>query len=288
MDELDRADVEAARRLGGDEHPRVAGDLAGDDALLLVAARQRRGERLGLAAADVELADQRARARRPCAAATASRAGSIFARAVLAQREVLGEREVEHEAAAVAVLGDVRDARRRPCRGRPRRCGRGPRRRSSPALDAPQAGDRLDRARSGRCRRPRPARRSRPRGRSGRRPARPAGRGRRARGGRGSRGPARRGSSGALSTRRSTSRPTIRRASDSSVAPSVATVSIRLPRRRTVTRSAISSTSPSLCEMKTIALPSSRSARSTVNRSCVSCAVSTAVGSSRTRICASR
>src|SRR3954452_18177181 len=93
---------------------------------------------------------------------------------------------------------------------------------------------------------------------------------------------------GTLSTRSRTSRPTMSRASDSSLAPSVATVSTRLPRRSTVTRSAISSTSPSLCEMNTIALPSSRSARRTQNSSCVSCAVSTAVGSSRTRMLASR
>ena len=190
-------------------------------------------------------------------------------RPVLAQGEVLGDREVEDEAAAVAVLGDVRDARRRPCRGRSRRCGRGPRRRSIARVDAPQAGDRLDELALAVAVDARPARRSRPRGPSGRRPARPAGRGRRATCEvAGPRGSARRRSSGALSTRRSTSRPTIRRASDASVAPSVGTVSIRLPRRRTVTRSAISSTSPSLCEMKTIALPSSRSARSTLNRSC--------------------
>ena len=66
-----------------------------------------------------------------------------------------------------------------------------------------------------------------------------------------------------------------------SVAPSVGTVSIFLPRRRTVTRSAISSTSLSLCEMKITDTPSAVSARSTLNSSAVSCAVSTAVGSSR-------
>ena len=42
VDELDRADVEAARRLRGDQHPRVALDLAREDDLLLVAARERR------------------------------------------------------------------------------------------------------------------------------------------------------------------------------------------------------------------------------------------------------
>ena len=72
------------------------------------------------------------------------------------------------------------------------------------------------------------------------------------------------------------------------MAPSVGTVSIFLPRRSTVTRSAISSTSSSLWLMKTIETPSSFSARSTWNSSCVSCAVSTAVGSSRIRMRASR
>ena len=59
-----------------------------------------------------------------------------------------------------------------------------------------------------------------------------------------------------FSTRSSTSRPTIARASDSSVAPSRGTVSIFLPRRSTVIRSAISSTSFSLWLMKMIDLPS--------------------------------
>src|SRR5215211_3636206 len=61
---------------------------------------------------------------------------------------------------------------------------------------------------------------------------------------------------GVLSTRSSTSRPTISRARPSRVAPSVGTVSIILPRRRTVTRSAMSSTSFSLWLMKMIAIPS--------------------------------
>ena len=56
-----------------------------------------------------------------------------------------------------------------------------------------------------------------------------------------------------FSTRRSTSRPTISVASERSVAPSHGTVSTFSPRRRTVIRSATSSTSLSLCEMKTIA-----------------------------------
>ena len=44
VDELDAADVEAARRLVEDEQPQVAVELAGDDDLLLVAAGQRAGE----------------------------------------------------------------------------------------------------------------------------------------------------------------------------------------------------------------------------------------------------
>src|SRR3954447_25788632 len=63
MDELDRADVEAAGRLR--RHPDAGGvrDLARADDLLVVAARQRGRHRLGLAVADVELADERARGR---------------------------------------------------------------------------------------------------------------------------------------------------------------------------------------------------------------------------------
>ncbi len=91
-----------------------------------------------------------------------------------------------------------------------------------------------------------------------------------------------------LSTRSSTSRPTISVARLRSVAPSVGTVSIFLPRRRTVTRSAMSSTSLSLCEMKTTDVPPAVSVRSTLNRSCDSCAVRTAVGSSSTSTLAPR
>ena len=47
VQELDRADVEAARRLRGDQDPRVARDLARDDELLLVAAGERRCPRRG-------------------------------------------------------------------------------------------------------------------------------------------------------------------------------------------------------------------------------------------------
>ena len=57
-------------------------------------------------------------------------------------------------------------------------------------------------------------------------------------------------SAASLSSRNSTSRPTISLARLASVAPLVSTVPTFLPRRSTVTRSAISSTSRSLWEMK--------------------------------------
>ena len=58
MDRLDRADVDALRRLLGDDQPRAAGQLASELNLLLVAARKRAGERVLAGAADVEAADQ--------------------------------------------------------------------------------------------------------------------------------------------------------------------------------------------------------------------------------------
>src|SRR5581483_11914746 len=62
VDELDRADVEAARRLRRDQHLRIAVDLACEDDLLLVPAGQRARGRRGQAPAYVELAQQPARA----------------------------------------------------------------------------------------------------------------------------------------------------------------------------------------------------------------------------------
>ena len=61
-----------------------------------------------------------------------------------------------------------------------------------------------------------------------------------------------------------------------------------LPSRMTVMRSATARTSRSLCVMKTIEVPSSRSCRMIAISSSVSCGVSTAVGSSNTSTFASR
>ncbi len=53
---LDRADVEAARRLRGDQHARITVDLAREDHLLLVASRETHGGCLRTTTAHVELA----------------------------------------------------------------------------------------------------------------------------------------------------------------------------------------------------------------------------------------
>src|SRR5207248_10833534 len=55
MEELDRADVDPARRLRGDQDLRVACDLARDDNFLLVAAGEAARPCPRAAAADVEL-----------------------------------------------------------------------------------------------------------------------------------------------------------------------------------------------------------------------------------------
>ena len=108
VDELDGADVEAARGLDGDQDGRVTPHLARDDDLLLVAARERRRERRR-PPPDVELAQEADRAldapRRVQPAEARRRP-----RAEFVQREVLGEREVEREPTPLPVLGDERDA----------------------------------------------------------------------------------------------------------------------------------------------------------------------------------
>src|SRR5690606_9968260 len=58
VDEFNRADVEAARRLGGDEQAVIARELARDDRLLLVAAGKRAYRREHVRRADVILPDQ--------------------------------------------------------------------------------------------------------------------------------------------------------------------------------------------------------------------------------------
>ena len=57
VDELGGADIDAARRLGGEQDLRLVGDLAGEQRLLQVAAGERAGARVGTGGADVEAVD---------------------------------------------------------------------------------------------------------------------------------------------------------------------------------------------------------------------------------------
>ena len=92
------------------------------------------------------------------------------------------------------------------------------------------------------------------------------------------------GLAGVLGTRSSTSRPTIRLASCSRVAVFGSAVPATRPRRRTVILSATSRTSLSLWVMKITVVPAFASPRMMPNSSSVSNGVSTADGSSSTRM----
>ena len=96
------------------------------------------------------------------------------------------------------------------------------------------------------------------------------------------------GAASPLSTWKTTSRPTIRLASDCWVAVCGSAVPATRPLRSTVMRSATASTSRSLWVMNTIDLPWSTRLRTTPKNSSTSPGVSTAVGSSRIRMSASR
>ena len=95
---------------------RVAIDLPRRHELLLVAARQAAGAREGPAAAHVELANQASARARPSGRGRSSPSVESGGLRVVVQRDVLGDRELEHEPAALAVLGDVADpgVERRP------------------------------------------------------------------------------------------------------------------------------------------------------------------------------
>ena len=96
------------------------------------------------------------------------------------------------------------------------------------------------------------------------------------------------GCAGFLSTVKRTARPTISSARSASLAVPLRRSPTILPRRRTLMRSATSSTSPSLWVMKMRALPASRSERTMPKNSSTSCGVSTAVGSSKISTLAER
>ena len=94
----------AARRMR-----RIAADLTGQHDLLLVAPGECRGPRLGTAAPDVEALEQLAGAPDDPGREQPAEAG-VRLLVVVVQHQVLGEREVEHEATALAVLRNVAHA----------------------------------------------------------------------------------------------------------------------------------------------------------------------------------
>ena len=106
---LDRPDVEAARRRRGHEHARCGlaptGQLACDEHLLGVAARQHARRRVGTRRLDVEASDHGPRVGRGLA--------PVDEEAALAgQQQVLGDREGRRQPGAQTVLGNERDSGR--------------------------------------------------------------------------------------------------------------------------------------------------------------------------------
>ena len=111
MQVLDRTDIEPSRRLCGDEYARVpAIHLARGDDLLLIAAGERPGLRLRIAPAYVELLEEPLSTGSQDAREQPAEAG-VWPVAEIVERDVLSEREVEHEPVAMPILGDVTDAR---------------------------------------------------------------------------------------------------------------------------------------------------------------------------------
>ena len=112
VDELDAADVQAARRLVEHQHAQLAAELARHDGLLLVAAGQG-AARDGCADGrpDVVLRDGLVGPARRTARSLRTMPRAIWRLVVLRQDQVVLDREAEHEPEAVAVAGHERHAR---------------------------------------------------------------------------------------------------------------------------------------------------------------------------------
>ena len=110
VDVLDRADVEAARRLRGEDELHRHRELARDDDLLLVAARQGAGQRVDRRRPDVEVLD----ALRGACSLTASRSKiprlAVRLAVVGVEDVVLGDGHRGDQPVPTAVLRDVGDA----------------------------------------------------------------------------------------------------------------------------------------------------------------------------------
>src|SRR5215471_18970250 len=115
--ELDRADVQAAGRLADDHQLDVPAHLPGDHDLLLVATGQRPGRRGGGLGPHVVLLDALDR-RFLDRVEVQCDTGGIRRLVVDVEYEVVGDREVSHQAVLGTVLGDIADARVEPAAGR--------------------------------------------------------------------------------------------------------------------------------------------------------------------------
>ena len=113
MNPSDRTEIDAAGRLRckhrGECGPR---QLAADDDLLLITTRQRADDRVAIGGANVELGDPRIGKSGDGLAIDLERAGDVGT----AEREVLGDRRIEDEAAMLTILRDVRETRREAMR----------------------------------------------------------------------------------------------------------------------------------------------------------------------------
>ena len=111
MDELDGADVDAARGLADEQDARVAAELAAEDQLLLVAAREFRGCEQLVARAHVVLVHHGPAAGARDASAQ-ERPGVHVGIVLVAEQRRFPGREAEHEPEPMPVLGHVGHAER--------------------------------------------------------------------------------------------------------------------------------------------------------------------------------
>src|SRR6266851_7420635 len=110
VDELDGSDVDASGRLRGQQHLRLAGHLASDDHLLLVAPGEVARRDIDARRAHVVLLDEPARPLANRDQLEDEVAPRERRRPLPAEDRVLGDREAEHQPGAAPVLGDESDA----------------------------------------------------------------------------------------------------------------------------------------------------------------------------------
>ena len=116
MNELDRADVDAAGRLTDQQQRGLFLDLARNDDLLLVAAREVAGGQVWVRRTHVEILHQPGGAG-PDRGVVHQRAGLVFRVAVMTEDGVFPGGEIHDQPLDLPVLGDVADARAPPRRG---------------------------------------------------------------------------------------------------------------------------------------------------------------------------